>query len=108
MMSIAVKNNDGQYILYSKGADSSLLPRTKFKNQKEKTDIIAAIDSYARKGNRTMVFCRKVMSRNEYMEFKQAMDDMHYITTTEGLNEIYSRFEHNFEFLGASCVEDEL
>lgn len=66
MMSIVVKNSDGGYVLYSKGADSSLLPKTVFRDKKEKDKIVKAIDGYASKGYRTMVFCRRVLSRNEY------------------------------------------
>ena len=39
MMSIVVKTNTGEYILYAKGADSSIMPRSRFKSNDEKNKI---------------------------------------------------------------------
>jgi len=107
-MSILVKSTIGEYIMYSKGADSSLLPLTKFKSQKEKDETVDTINKFATRGFRTMVFGRKVMTRNEYLSFKSAMDGLQYISSTEGLNKVYARFENNLEFLGSTCVIDEM
>ena len=108
MMSIVVKTTSGEYILYSKGADSSLLPLTKFSSQKENDEIIETINKFATRGFRTMVFGRRVLTRNEYLSFKSAMEELQHISSTEGLNKVFARIEKNLEFLGSTCVIDEL
>ena len=48
---------------------------------KEKKVVQAKIDLHAEKGFRTMVCAYKVMSKNEYQEFKQIMNNLMHIET---------------------------
>lgn len=65
-MSVIVRDSEGQIILFTKGADSIIMPRVddKIRNYKDVTTQYA--NEYAREGFRTLVLCKKILDQEEY------------------------------------------
>ena len=65
-MSVIVRDSEGQIILFTKGADSIIMPRVddKMRNYKDVTTQYA--NEYAREGFRTLVLCKKILDQEEY------------------------------------------
>lgn len=91
MMTRVVRNKEtGQIIAFTKGADSSIFPKsvTKLPSEAE-TSVVNSVDKFANKGLRTLVFAKRVLDPS---------------LVTEPITQ--SDIEKSFSLLGASGVED--
>ena len=92
--SIVVKNADGKIFAYVKGSDTSIM--SKLVNELGSKDQLQQdIDSFARKGLRTLVFAYKEISPGNKIDFNNFYDD---VTIDE--------IESDLKLLGATGVKD--
>lgn len=109
-MSVIVEE-DGEFYLYTKGADNKMLPVIKFDSKSDEEVLKEQLYDFAVQGLRTLVMGKKKMSKQE---FNGIMDGIHQIQASESKNkeaqytELYIDHEKNLEFIGASAIEDKL
>ncbi|XP_062987976.1 phospholipid-transporting ATPase IF isoform X2 [Elgaria multicarinata webbii] len=106
-MSVIVENPSGEKLLFTKGADSVILPRSK-DGEIEKTRI--HVDEFALKGLRTLCVAYRRFTAEEYQEVEKRL---HKAKTAlqqreERVAEVYNFIEKDLELLGATGVEDKL
>uniref|UniRef100_A0AAX7T5I0 Phospholipid-transporting ATPase n=1 Tax=Astatotilapia calliptera TaxID=8154 RepID=A0AAX7T5I0_ASTCA len=98
-MSVIVKSSSGDYLLFCKGADSSIFPR-----------VVSGKVEQVKEGLRTLCVAYRRLSQSEYqeachhlMEAKLALQDRE-----QRLAQAYDIIERDFVLLGATAVEDRL
>jgi phospholipid-translocating ATPase len=112
-MSIVVKHpHTGEIVLYSKGADSTILSALN-SNEEESTitnKIRQQLHSYARQGLRTLVMARRSLTVQEYECWLQKHIEIE--TSNENrerrIRESYASLESQMSLLGATGIEDKL
>lgn len=110
-MSAIIKMPDGRIILFCKGADSIIYSRLKRGEQAELRKTTAEhLELFAREGLRTLCIAQRVLSEQEYLEWRKehdkaasAMQDRE-----EKLEEVADRIEQNLTLLGGTAIEDRL
>uniref|UniRef100_W5K1S5 Phospholipid-transporting ATPase n=1 Tax=Astyanax mexicanus TaxID=7994 RepID=W5K1S5_ASTMX len=97
----------GEKILFTKGAESAILPYTT-RGEIEKTRL--HVDEFALKGLRTLVVAYRLFSAEEYKEVEQRLHEARTALQQreERLAEVFSFIEKDLELLGATGVEDKL
>jgi phospholipid-translocating ATPase len=83
-MSVIVKDADGKYILYTKGAESTMIPRCNpskfssphlqfnlFYNSRFLADTTKIINKYASQGYRTLLLAKRELDETEYLAWKK-------------------------------------
>lgn len=65
-MSVIVENEKGEFILYTKGADSILLERMQKNKNPEIDPTMKYLSEFADEGLRTLLIAYKKIPRNEY------------------------------------------
>uniref|UniRef100_A0A671XJ87 Phospholipid-transporting ATPase n=1 Tax=Sparus aurata TaxID=8175 RepID=A0A671XJ87_SPAAU len=106
-MSVIVKSSSGEYLLFCKGADSSIFPRVVSGKVEQ---VKARVEQNAVEGLRTLCVAYKRLSHSEYEEA------CHHLTTAklalqdreQRLAQAYDIIERDFVLLGATAVEDRL
>ncbi|XP_037401030.1 probable phospholipid-transporting ATPase IF isoform X3 [Pygocentrus nattereri] len=106
-MSVILQTPSGQKILFTKGAESAILPYTK-SGEIEKTRV--HVDEFALKGLRTLVVAYRLFSAEEYKEVERRIHEARTALQQreERLAETFSFIEKDLELLGATGVEDKL
>eukprot|EP00064_Thunnus_orientalis_P013277 superscaffoldBa00002134_g13314 len=106
-MSVIVKSSSGEYLLFCKGADSSIFPRVVSGKVEQ---VKARVEQNAVEGLRTLCVAYKRLSESEYEEAchhlnkaKLALQDRE-----QRLAQAYDIIERDFVLLGATAVEDRL
>ena len=110
LMSIIIKDPQGQYIMFSKGADSTMLDVIKATNA-QKQEIQNKIDSYAEKyGYRTMVLAMRKFDGEMLRKYKtwQKESKEEDKDNRQNSKEMYEYLERKMQFLGATAVEDQV
>ena len=75
MMSIIVQNQEtDELILYTKGADSSIIPLLRNENNREVQETKNAITEYAKSGLRTLLLAKRTLTFDEYSFWKKQYD----------------------------------
>ena len=75
-MTLIVKYNN-QYLLMCKGADSIMLPRTKFrKDQSQIMMVQRELLKFAKEGLRTLVVCQKILDQRDYEQLDRKIYDI--------------------------------
>ena len=73
-MTTVLRSPQGQILVFCKGADTVLLPLTSSSADQSHTRVKAQtlkfLDEYARQGLRTLLFCMKYMTEEEFSQFK--------------------------------------
>jgi len=67
-MSVIVKNSEGRYVLYCKGADSIIEPRCVDSDHRIAT--LKRLEEYSMEGLRTLLIAKKVIPDNVYNDWK--------------------------------------
>ena len=70
-MSIILKSESGEIIMFAKGADSVMIPRMSSGSKSELCHVEAHLDRFASVGLRTLLFGKKILTPEEYKLFKQ-------------------------------------
>ncbi|XP_014233010.1 probable phospholipid-transporting ATPase VD isoform X2 [Trichogramma pretiosum] len=112
-MSIIVKHpHTNEIVLYSKGADSTILSSL---NRSEEDSTVTAkvrqqLQSYARQGLRTLVMARRTLSAQEYEAWRQkhAEIEMCCESRERKLRESFASLESQMSLLGITGIEDKL
>uniref|UniRef100_A0A8C7K5Z1 Phospholipid-transporting ATPase n=1 Tax=Oncorhynchus kisutch TaxID=8019 RepID=A0A8C7K5Z1_ONCKI len=106
-MSVIVKSSAGEYLLFCKGADSSIFPRVVSGKMGQ---VRARVEQNALEGLRTLCVAYRSLSLAEYeeachqlSEAKLALQDRE-----QRLAQAYDLIERDFTLLGATAVEDRL
>lgn len=107
-MSVIIKCfQTGQVILFSKGAEDSILPKC----LDDITDCNESISKFARQGWRTMALAYKFLSKKEidfYAELlKEAYNDLSD-KREDTLSQLYETIESDLSLIGSTAVEDRL
>ncbi|KAI1645875.1 phospholipid-translocating P-type ATPase [Daldinia loculata] len=110
-MSAIVKMPDGRIILFCKGADSIIYSRLKRGEQAELRKTTAEhLEMFAREGLRTLCIAERVLSEQEYLEWRKEHDKastaMH--DREEKLEEVADKIEQELTLLGGTAIEDRL
>eukprot|EP00520_Triparma_pacifica_P017154 CAMPEP_0118656624 /NCGR_PEP_ID=MMETSP0785-20121206/13584_1 /TAXON_ID=91992 /ORGANISM="Bolidomonas pacifica, Strain CCMP 1866" /LENGTH=1232 /DNA_ID=CAMNT_0006549487 /DNA_START=137 /DNA_END=3832 /DNA_ORIENTATION=+ len=107
-MSVVVETEDGKYIIYSKGADNIMLERTR--STEDANVMNSHLSTYASEGLRTLVLCKKVLSKGEFTKWTRDWKDA--MNKTEGRDDAMamaaSVVECDLELVGATAIEDAL
>uniref|UniRef100_A0A8C5CJH9 Phospholipid-transporting ATPase n=1 Tax=Gadus morhua TaxID=8049 RepID=A0A8C5CJH9_GADMO len=106
-MSVIVKSSSGEYLLFCKGADSSIFPRVVSGKVEQ---VKARVEQNAVEGLRTLCVAFRRLSPDDYQEAcllltqaKLALQDRE-----QRLAQAYDAIERDFVLLGATAVEDRL
>ncbi|KAI0188013.1 hypothetical protein EV127DRAFT_137538 [Xylaria flabelliformis] len=110
-MSAIIKMPDGRIILFCKGADSIIYSRLKRGEQAALRKTTAEhLEMFAREGLRTLCIAQRVLSEQEYLEWRKehdkaasAMQDRE-----EKLEEVADKIEQDLTLLGGTAIEDRL
>uniref|UniRef100_UPI00398F7F6F phospholipid-transporting ATPase IF n=1 Tax=Pristiophorus japonicus TaxID=55135 RepID=UPI00398F7F6F len=106
-MSVIVETPQGDMIMFTKGADSSILPLAK---SGEVALMSAHVDEFAIKGLRTLCVACKYLSEYQYQEIKSrlfaARTSLHDREEQEA--DVFNFIEKDLHLLGISGVEDKL
>lgn len=109
-MSVILKDPDGNYVLYTKGADSIILDRVD-KNKSEKIpETIANLADYGRIGLRTLLLAEKYIDpvyfkdwNERYLEACSSMEKR-----DEKMDLLQEELEVDLIVVGATAIEDKL
>ncbi|XP_058493971.1 phospholipid-transporting ATPase IF isoform X1 [Solea solea] len=106
-MSVILQDPSGGKMLFTKGAESAILPFTTT-GEIEKTRL--HVDEFALKGLRTLVVACRHFSPEEYMDVDRRLNSARTALQQreEKLQEAFSYIERNLHLLGATGVEDKL
>ncbi len=75
-MSVVVMDKDGQIWLYTKGAESHVLPLCMNRRNSITVTTEQDIDDFAREGLRTLVVARKKLTKSEFIVFSKGKDSL--------------------------------
>ncbi|XP_051881908.1 LOW QUALITY PROTEIN: phospholipid-transporting ATPase IH [Pristis pectinata] len=106
-MSVIVRSELGEIILFCKGADSSIFPRVK----EGKLDLVQQrVQHNAVEGLRTLCVAYKVLSCEKYEEVHTLLQNakLSLQDRDRKLAEAYDVVERDLDLLGATAVEDRL
>uniref|UniRef100_A0A8D0KRC0 P-type ATPase C-terminal domain-containing protein n=1 Tax=Strix occidentalis caurina TaxID=311401 RepID=A0A8D0KRC0_STROC len=106
-MSVIVESPSGEKLLFTKGAESSVLPRSK-SGEIDKTRI--HVDEFALKGLRTLCIAYRRFTPEEYQEIGKRLHEARTALQQreERLADVFNFIERDLELLGATGVEDKL
>uniref|UniRef100_A0A8C7YV56 Phospholipid-transporting ATPase n=1 Tax=Oryzias sinensis TaxID=183150 RepID=A0A8C7YV56_9TELE len=97
-MSVIVRSSSGEYLLFCKGADSSIFPRV----------VSGKVEQV--KGLRTLCVAYRRLSESEYLEASHRLTEAKIALQDreQRLAQTYDIIEREFVLLGATAVEDRL
>uniref|UniRef100_A0A4W6BYC7 Phospholipid-transporting ATPase n=1 Tax=Lates calcarifer TaxID=8187 RepID=A0A4W6BYC7_LATCA len=106
-MSVILQTPSGGKVLFTKGAESAILPFTT-SGEIEKTRL--HVDEFALKGLRTLVVACRHFSPEEYIDVDRRLNSARTALQQreERLQEAFSYIERDLQLLGATGVEDKL
>ncbi|KAI0097960.1 hypothetical protein GGR51DRAFT_451244 [Nemania sp. FL0031] len=110
-MSAIIKMPDGRIILFCKGADSIIYSRLQRGEQAELRKVTAEhLEMFAREGLRTLCIAQRVLSEQEYLEWRKEHDKAASALQDreEKLEEVADKIEQNLTLLGGTAIEDRL
>jgi len=98
------------YVLYVKGADSSIMCNLDKNNEPiHKMDLEVSLLRFSRLGYRTLVFGRRVLTIDEFHSMKEEYSKVVSSGDREaGMHILACKWEDKLELLGATAVEDKL
>ena len=110
-MSIIIKDQQKNIIMYIKGADSEIKKRLSQNNNKKYFNYsVKFTDYFSSKGYRTLFIGYKKLSEKEYLTFSTKLRKAELNLDKKDIlvNECYNEIENNFLLLGVTIVEDKL
>ncbi|XP_011262900.1 probable phospholipid-transporting ATPase VD [Camponotus floridanus] len=112
-MSVLLRHpHTGEIVLYSKGADTTILPALSpnEENTVSSASIRQYLQSYARQGLRTLVMARRTLTSQEYEIWREKHDEAELATENRErrIRDSYATLESHLTLLGATGIEDKL
>ena len=108
MMSVLVQH-DGKYLIYSKGADESVLKKLNIDQEFcYITQIQKKFNDFSTQGLRTLCMAYREVSQAEVVLLESALGQSGTKAGEELLEDIRSKLENNLQLLGCSAVRDKL
>ncbi|XP_077244046.1 putative phospholipid-transporting ATPase 9 [Tasmannia lanceolata] len=110
-MSVIVRNQEGQLLLLSKGADSVMFERLAENGREFENETRDHLNEYADAGLRTLVLAYRELNEKEYKEFEKEFDEAKNSVSAdrdEKIDEVAEKIEKDLILLGATAVEDKL
>lgn len=112
-MSVLLRHpHTGEIVLYSKGADTTILPALSpsDENTVSSASIRQYLQSYARQGLRTLVMARRTLTSQEYEIWREKHDEAKLATENRErrIRDSYATLESHLTLLGATGIEDKL
>ncbi|XP_055712807.1 phospholipid-transporting ATPase IF-like isoform X3 [Phlebotomus papatasi] len=109
-MSVIVRDQKGQIWLYTKGAESHVLPLCDKTPRQLITVTQSHINDFAKLGLRTLTVARRKITNSEYIEFSNEITQANNSLTDRKalVDNCQQKIERNLELLGATAVEDAL
>uniref|UniRef100_A0A8C8DVH1 Phospholipid-transporting ATPase n=1 Tax=Oryzias sinensis TaxID=183150 RepID=A0A8C8DVH1_9TELE len=106
-MSVIVRSSSGEYLLFCKGADSSIFPRVVSGKVEQ---VKARVEQNAVEGLRTLCVAYRRLSESEYLEASHRLTEAKIALQDreQRLAQTYDIIEREFVLLGATAVEDRL
>nr|XP_031846306.1 probable phospholipid-transporting ATPase IF isoform X1 [Nomia melanderi]XP_031846314.1 probable phospholipid-transporting ATPase IF isoform X1 [Nomia melanderi] len=107
-MSVIVKDDNDDYLLYCKGADSAILPLIVSGKINE---TIAHVADFSMRGLRILVIAYKKMNRTEYEKLIEKVEIARQVIGIERetyTEKAYNQLESGLTLLGVTAVEDRL
>ncbi|DBA01923.1 TPA: hypothetical protein N0F65_005112 [Lagenidium giganteum] len=107
-MSVVVFNSKREYVLYCKGADNMMLPRSVPDEYTGK--VTEHLKQFASEGLRTLVLGRRLLSEEEYLEYnRQYVEAATSLENREyKLDAVAEMIEKNMTIVGVTAIEDKL
>lgn len=108
-MSVLVRDRqrNGEYVLFCKGADSSMFPVCTCKRERTYED---SLRDFSENGWRVLVVAYRVVTELECLKFAQMIEEAtsDVLNRQEKLNRAYREMENKLTILGVTAVEDRL
>ncbi|KAG2378857.1 hypothetical protein C9374_008005 [Naegleria lovaniensis] len=108
-MSVVVKDSDGKYVCYVKGADSVILKRAS--DSSHHHELKKALQHFSVRGLRTLVCARRELSQHEFQEWFEEYTAASLSTKSNRdqlLMHCASLMERNLQIVGCTGIEDKL
>ena len=110
-MSVILRQPDGKIVVYSKGADSIMMPRLSKDVDADLCDVTQKhIDEFSLEGLRTLICGKKIISESEYDAFANEFNAA--LALIEGrdarVDELSDAMERDFDLVGCTAIEDKL
>ncbi|XP_054822485.1 putative phospholipid-transporting ATPase 9 [Prosopis cineraria] len=110
-MSVIVRDEDGNLLLFCKGADSVMFERLSNDGREFEEKTQEHINEYADAGLRTLILAYRELDEEEYNQFNKEFTEAKNIVSADReqiVEEIAEKIEKDLILLGATAVEDKL
>jgi phospholipid-transporting ATPase len=109
-MSIILQDKSGEITLYTKGADSIMIPRYHQDKIHEFDELMDWLNKFARMGLRTLLLGMKKLTRSEYEAFKKEYDAAknNLENRDAEMAKVEDQIERDLTLVGATAIEDKL
>lgn len=109
-MSVIVMDKFGQIWLYTKGAESHVLPLCNAKSSHLAAQTQKHINDFAKEGLRTLAIARRKLTKSEFINFNNQLIEANSSLTNrvEKVESCQRKIETGLDLLGATAVEDAL
>ncbi|EGR28204.1 phospholipid-translocating p-type flippase family protein, putative [Ichthyophthirius multifiliis] len=108
------KDDDNQYFIYTKGADSVIFDSASNNSRKngwfEKTRN--QVEDFSKQGFRTLVLAQKIISKKQYLNWVYQIEEAK-LSLDKNVKDIkvyqlYNEIENDLEIIGCTAIEDKL
>ncbi|KAJ8760451.1 hypothetical protein K2173_015118 [Erythroxylum novogranatense] len=110
-MSVIIRNEEGQLLILSKGADSVMFERLGKNGRQFELETRNHVNEYADAGLRTLIVAYRELSEDEYKVFNQKLNEAKASVSADRetlIEEVADMIERDLILLGATAVEDKL
>ena len=109
-MSCIVQTPDGSIVLYTKGADSIMIPRYHQDRKHQFDKLMEQVEQFASIGLRTLLLGKRMLTTSEYQQFKteyeKAKNDLN--NREKSMAAVEDKWERELTLVGATAIEDRL
>lgn len=108
-MSVIVREPGERVLLICKGADNKIIERSY--NVHERQGLLEVVNEYAIEGLRTLLLGIRVLSENQFEEFRVKYGKAKTVIgeeRSEGIAFLQEEIEQKLEIIGATAIEDKL
>lgn len=109
-MSVVFEDN-GEYYLYTKGADNKMVTQIDWSNDEQKETVDKHLQIFAVKGLRTLVMGKKKITKQTFDDIIEGIQNIQSSESTDKdaqFTALYQKHETNLIYVGASAIEDKL